>query len=85
MNEKVNYKLLLLSRQLRGLTQKDASRKLGISQGRLSKLEHGLQDIPMESIEAFASVYNFPPAFFFQESINTLSKNSYFRRKVSIP
>lgn len=84
MNVQVNNRLLLLARHLRGYTQKEASSLIGLSQGKLSKSEHGLQDFPNENLEALLHAYNLPLSFFTQQPFDLNLGKSYFRRKVSI-
>lgn len=84
MKEKVNPRLLLLVRHLRGYTQKEAANLIGISQGKLSKCEQGFQDFPIEFLENLAHAYSFPCEFFTQSNECVPNVNSYFRRKVTI-
>ena len=50
MSETVNPKFLELARHLRQFTQKEAAELLGVSQGKLSKAEKGLQPLPSDII-----------------------------------
>lgn len=84
MKEKVNPRLLLLVRHLRGYTQKEAAKLIGISQGKLSKCEQGFQDFPKENLENLSSAYSFPFEFFTQSIDYAPNVNTYFRRKVTI-
>ena len=51
MKSKVNGETLELVRQLRQLTQKEVSESIGISQGQLSKAEHGIQELDQSTLE----------------------------------
>ena len=50
MSENLNPIFLELARHLRQYTQKDAAELLGVSQGKLSKAEKGLQPLPSDII-----------------------------------
>ena len=56
MSETVNPKFLELARHLRQFTQKEAAELLGVSQGKLSKAEKGLQPLPPMIIENLQTV-----------------------------
>lgn len=63
MSETVNPKFLELARHLRQFTQKEAAELLGVSQGKLSKAEKGLQPLPSDIIENLQTVFNLPLSF----------------------
>lgn len=82
--DKINARLLVLARHLRQYTQKEASQLMGISQGKLSKAEHDLQEFPLDLVEELSRVYNLPIEFFFQTPPNINLEKSFFRRVASI-
>ena len=51
----INSETLELARQLRQLTQKEVAEMMNLSQGLLSKAEHGIQDLDMPTLERLAS------------------------------
>lgn len=85
MSETVNNKFLELARHLRQLTQKEAADMLGISQGKLSKAEKGLQPLPLEIIERLPEVFNLPLGFFFQPTDSSQVGHYYYRKQMTIP
>lgn len=84
MSENVNPKFLELARHLRQYTQKEAAELLGVSQGKLSKAEKGLQPLPSEIVHSLQRVFNLPLSFFFQSTDSSQVGHMYYRRQVSI-
>lgn len=66
MNKPINFEMLILAREARGLTQKELARQLAISQGQLSKIESGIQEIQDTLLARICSVLDFPEQFFSQ-------------------
>lgn len=85
MSETVNPKFLELARHLRQFTQKEAAELLGVSQGKLSKAEKGLQPLPSDIIENLQTVFNLPLSFFYQSTDASQVGHLYYRRQMSIP
>jgi len=79
-----NNQWLTVARTLRHMTQKEAAELIGISQGKLSKAEHCIQDLESSVWQKVSEVYDFPPSFFRQEWDSSLSANSFFRRRMSV-
>ncbi|KAA6327057.1 hypothetical protein EZS27_023921 [termite gut metagenome] len=84
MNASLNFSMLETARLFRGYTQKEASVLLGISQGKLSKAEMGMQSFDENMLQTVVSVYDFPMEFFYDNHENSLDGHFYFRRKLSI-
>ncbi len=59
-----NHRRLELARQSRGLTQAELASSLGISQGRLSKLEKGLNPADGELLGKLSESLHYPVKFF---------------------
>lgn len=83
MNKSVNNETLELARQLRQLTQKEVSEAIGISQGQLSKAEHGLQELDSPTLEALATFYNVPINFFYRQLDPTPVSHYLYRKRVT--
>lgn len=66
MNAKANPEMLVLAREVRGLTQKDLAHLSGIDQGRISRYEGGIRDIPQNELQVLSNLLNFPVPFFLQ-------------------
>jgi Zn-dependent peptidase ImmA (M78 family)/transcriptional regulator with XRE-family HTH domain len=82
---KVNYEWLQAARELRQLTQDEVSKAIGISQGKLSKAEHCIQELPDDVMDKLSQLYDLPISFFRMEWDPTPPDNSYFRKHVAIP
>ncbi len=59
-----NYEMLMLARQARGMTQAELAKKSGISQGTISKIEHGNRGLSEEDVGKFSMALGYPPEFF---------------------
>ena len=84
MSENLNPIFLELARHLRQLTQKEAAELLGVSQGKLSKAEKGLQPLPSDIILRLPDVYNLPLSFFDQQTDKSQIGHLYYRKQASI-
>lgn len=62
----VNPNMVILARKSRGLTQKALATALGVTQGRISKIEAGLLDVPDDVLDSLARTLNYPLHFFTQ-------------------
>jgi Zn-dependent peptidase ImmA (M78 family) len=78
--------MLTLARQSRGLTQVALSEMLGITQGKLSKIELGIQDEVNEELLCLISEkLGFPQSFFFEQgSIFPPAAPPQFRKRASL-
>lgn len=81
---KINNEMLSLARQLRQMTQGEASSRTEISQGILSKAENGLRELSEEALLRISLVYNFPLSFFYRTSDISPVSHLYFRRKLTM-
>ena len=86
MEQRTNPQMVILARELRGVTQKDLCLKVpNLTQGNLSRMEKGLLNIPEETLTFLAEELNFPEKFFLQEApVNRIS-NFYYRKRLSMP
>lgn len=66
MTQTTNPEMLMLARELRGLTQAQLSELSGIDQGSISRYEGGLKDIPVSDLDRIAQALRFPTDFFSQ-------------------
>lgn len=64
--DKFNHHMMVLAREVRGITQAELSARLGIGQGTLSKYETGFQEPPREFIDDLSAVLGFELSFFFE-------------------
>lgn len=80
--DQVNPQMVILAREARGLSQERLARELGISQGRLSKIEAGLLPVPAEILEGISARLDFPKSFFAQRgSMYGVGVAEIFHRK----
>jgi Zn-dependent peptidase ImmA (M78 family)/DNA-binding XRE family transcriptional regulator len=84
---KVNPQMIILGRESRGLTQKELSDLLSITQGTLSKIESGLLQLSDQELRDISNILVYPVHFFIQfdpvygPGISEL----YHRKRQSIP
>jgi Zn-dependent peptidase ImmA (M78 family)/DNA-binding XRE family transcriptional regulator len=77
-----NYKMVVLARESRGLSQKKVAEIIGVSQGKYSKIENGILPISKDEIESISSILNYPESFFERnERIFGVGLSEYFHRK----
>ena len=67
MSPAPNRHLLVLAREIRGLTQQQLATLSGIDQGAISRYENGMKPITQAIIEVLAEALSFPVAFFCRE------------------
>ncbi len=78
----VNPDMVTLARESRGLTQRDAAGLLGISQARLSKIEHGLVPVPSQLVSTMAESFHYPKSFFMlKDRLWGPGTSEFFHRK----
>ena len=63
----VNPEMVILARESRGFSQEALAAALEVSQGRISKIETGMLDVPDDLLEQLADVLGYPVHFFTQE------------------
>jgi Zn-dependent peptidase ImmA (M78 family)/DNA-binding XRE family transcriptional regulator len=62
--QKVNYNMVTLARESRGLTQSELAGELGVTQGKISKIEQGLLSISDQMLIDLSSCLKYPQNFF---------------------
>jgi Zn-dependent peptidase ImmA (M78 family)/transcriptional regulator with XRE-family HTH domain len=82
-----NPEMLILARRSRRMTQAQLARASGISQGKVSKYEHGLLGVSDTDRQTLARVLRYPEGFFSQREDISGSKSPcfYFRKRKSVP
>lgn len=82
-DRRFNPEMMTLARQARELTQEQLARALGVSQARISKIEHGL--LPADDlVDALAQQLDYPKEFFFQEGHNYGLPVRHHRKRASL-
>lgn len=80
--ETANPNMVILARDSRGMTQKELALRLGVTQGRVSKMEMGLLPITDDLVERLAKCLGYPKHFFLQEGgIHGIGIPELFHRK----
>lgn len=64
MNSQFNPEMLVLGREMRGLTQSDLAIATSINQGLISRYENGVRSVSPHDLEKIAFVLDLPEAFF---------------------
>lgn len=87
MNSIPNPQMLILAREVRGLTQKDLSGISGIDQGRISRYEGGIKPIPGEDLKVLARSLSFPLSFFTRDGkrLGPETGEIFHRKRVTLP
>lgn len=81
----INYAMLAIARESRGLTQNQLVEKVqNLNQGNYSKMEKGLLPIPEETIVNIANALGYNKSFFFKAAVNTPISSFYYRKRVSM-
>jgi Zn-dependent peptidase ImmA (M78 family) len=83
----VNPEMLVLSRESRGMTQRDLARVSGITQGHISKFESNTLPIPGDQLERIARATGYPTEYFYRpDRIYGLGISFiYHRKRQTIP
>lgn len=79
---KFNPQMLILGRESRQLTQSELAKKLGITQGKLSKMESDLLPVTTEDLLNISNVLSYPVEFFGQsQQVYGLGISEFYHRK----
>ncbi len=82
MAESVNPEMLVVARESKGLTQSEFAEKVGLSQGKVSKLEAGLLMVSSEDLVSICRVLDFPKEFFLQtDRVYGFGTSCFYHRK----
>lgn len=80
----INPRMLILARESRGLSQSELSKRLNISQGKLSKAEKGEQSINDTTLLELAKKLRYPEQFFYQQTPSSPVSHYYYRKRITI-
>jgi Zn-dependent peptidase ImmA (M78 family)/DNA-binding XRE family transcriptional regulator len=73
--------MIILARESRGYTQKELADQLGISAGKLCRVELEDQTLSEEVIEKLSEVLKYPQSFFFQKGEGYIMNSINFRQR----
>lgn len=77
--------MITLARESRGLTQKELSDKISISQGKLSKIEHGMISVDEATLDLLSKELEYPIRFFYDKSLVYPSSIGLHRKRKALP
>lgn len=80
-----NAEMLTLARMSRSMTQGELAEQAGTTQGRVSKIEHGLRAPTDELLGEFARVLDYPTLFFFQPGYMQTLPSWFYRKRKHLP
>src|ERR1017187_2170356 len=83
MQESPNYKMVILARQSRELTQNELSKKTGIPQSSISRIELGNLKITDEYIDLLSKHLDYPKDFFYRD-VQIFPSGSYYHKRIVI-
>jgi Zn-dependent peptidase ImmA (M78 family)/transcriptional regulator with XRE-family HTH domain len=82
----INFRMLALAREARGLTQSELVKQVpNLSQGNYSRIEKGLLPMPETTLDNIAQVLNFPKSFFYHNKLFTDPAEYFYRKRVTMP
>jgi Zn-dependent peptidase ImmA (M78 family)/transcriptional regulator with XRE-family HTH domain len=86
MDDPINPAMLILAREMRGLTQAEVAKRAGIAQATVSKYENETIETSAEHLAKLAEVLNFPVSFFRQRerTIGTMCVRHRKRQSLSV-
>ncbi len=82
-----NPAMVILGRESRGLSQEGLAERLGVTQGRVSKIEAGLLPVPDDLLDGLSRVLDYPRQFFFREgaAIGVGIAELFHRKRQDVP
>lgn len=82
----INYRMLVLARESRGLTQTQLSQLIPcLNQGNLSKMEKGILSISEDVLIRISETLNYPLSFFYKCEPKTPINAFYYRKRLTFP
>jgi len=80
MDEMVNPDMVVLARESRGLSQSELAKHLHVTQGKISKIEHGILGVSPEMLEQLIEELKYPEQFFYQKFQVFPAEMHFYRR-----
>lgn len=77
--------MVTLARESRGFSQKELAKLLGLSAGKLCRVEQNDQSFSEFIIEKLSVVLGYPTSFFYQEGESFVTNAIDFRRRLKVP
>jgi Zn-dependent peptidase ImmA (M78 family)/transcriptional regulator with XRE-family HTH domain len=87
MTERPNPDLLTAARESRGRSQTEVAAALNVTQGLISKAEHGLVDLSAQQIDLLAEFLGYPSALFYEPGRAKVAGSAclYHRKRKTLP
>jgi Zn-dependent peptidase ImmA (M78 family) len=79
--QKINPQMIILARESRGFSQKELADLLGISAGKLCRVEQEDQTLNEETLQRLSETLKYPRSFFFQEGEAYIVSTINFRKR----
>ncbi|MNB92890.1 helix-turn-helix protein [compost metagenome] len=77
-----NKRLVTLARESRGISQIELAKALGLSQGKMSKIENGLLGLSRDELSKIAIVLDYPFSFFQRDDkVHGVGLSEFYHRK----
>lgn len=80
MSQMVNPDMIVLARESRGLSQNELAKHLHVTQGKISKIEHGLLGVSPEMVGRLVEELKYPEQFFYQRFQVFPAEMHFYRR-----
>lgn len=84
-NRHINYEMISLARESRGLSQTELAERVGISQGEISKIEQGLHLVKEDLLTKLAHALEFNLSLFYEDERFIAPNVIYYRKRKSLP
>ncbi len=87
MSSDLNPEVLVITRESRGYTQNDVAAAAGVTQGLISKAEHGLASLSDEDVAKVAAFLKYPARIFFESGRVREAGSAclYHRKRKTLP
>lgn len=87
MSNTINPEMLVLARESRGIRQGELATRLGVTQGKISKIESGLLQVTDDYLDRLAVMLHYPRDFFYQTNrvYGHGTTCIYHRKRQSLP
>ncbi len=76
-----NADMMIVARQARGFSQRDLARSAGISQSKISKIEHGLMPPSDDLVDKLSAALRLQPEFFSRQARLRAAPANYHRKR----
>lgn len=83
--QKVNHMMVTLARESRGLTQSELAEELGVSQGKVSKIEQDLLGVTDQMLGQLSTCLGYPENFFYLTDSTCAHAINLHRKRAALP